>query len=111
MHRRSLGKLVEAAKAFYEKMPDAATMRASGFEPEDFEDDAFEVWPENWQAVELFTILETQWYVGLGGATGLNYLVALELIDRMKLDQTDADLLFADLRAMEKAALPMMNKG
>lgn len=92
-------------------MPDAASMRASGYEPEDFEGEEFEVWPENWLAVELFTMLETQWYSGFGGVTGLNYLVAFAMIDRMKLDQVEAEFLFADLRIMEQAALPEINKG
>jgi hypothetical protein len=89
-------------------MPDAASMRAAGYEPEDFEGEVFEVWPENWRALELFVMLETQWNVGFSGATGLNYLVALAVIDRMKLDQAEADFLFADLRVMERAALPEM---
>jgi len=89
-------------------MPDTASMRASGYEPEDFEGESVEVWPENWQAMELFTSLETQWCAGFGGVTGLNYLVAFAIIDRMKLDQIEADYLFADLQVMERSALKEM---
>lgn len=85
-----------------------------GFEPEDFEDDEYEVWPENWPAFNLFCRLQTQWHYASGGmgatATGLNYLVLLALMDRMNLDADEHDQLFSDVQTLERTALVEMNK-
>lgn len=86
-------------------------MRAGGYEPEDFENDVIEVWPENWPAVVLFSKMNTQWNTGFGGATGLNHLVLFAHLDRMKLNEEEANLMFDDIRHMEIAALEEMRKG
>ena len=85
-------------------------MRASGYEPEDFEGEEFEVWPENWPSFEFFCAMQTQWNIGMSGATGLNYLVAFAFLDRMKIDKSEADILFFDLQVMERAALQEMSE-
>lgn len=54
--------------------------------------------------------LPTQWYCGTGGRTGLNYLVVLEMIDRLELSKTDAKNMFEDIRHMEIEALSVMSK-
>lgn len=69
-----------------------------------------EVWPENWDAVTLFCRLGTQWRTNMGGAYGLDYNVALTLIDRLGLSATDADELFEDVRHLEKSALDVMRE-
>lgn len=72
----------------------------------------FAVWTENWEAVQLFTRLSTQWrYGGMGGVIGLDYAAveaAMRMI-RIKPDQRSA--LLEDLQVMEGAALGVMNKG
>ena len=68
------------------------------------------VFPENWAAVEIFEQLGTQWYVGAGGRTGLNYLTVFAMLDRSGLSKQDAEQMFDDLRVMEYAALDEMNK-
>jgi hypothetical protein len=70
-----------------------------------------EVWPENYGAVILFCRLGTQWRVGMGGATGLDYCVVLAMIDRLKLDADDAEEMFDDVRHLESAALNVMREG
>jgi hypothetical protein len=84
-------------------------MRASGYEPEDFEDEEFEVWPENWKAFSLFDSLQTQWNVGFSGATGLRYESAYRLIDRIAADDSEWQELFEDLQILERAALQQMS--
>ncbi|MBR7747461.1 DUF1799 domain-containing protein [Undibacterium baiyunense] len=69
------------------------------------------MWPENQAAFYLFAQLQTQWYVAAGGRTGLNHLVVLARIDRMKLSEEDAEQMFEDIWTMELAALEEMNKG
>jgi hypothetical protein len=41
----------------------------------------FEVWEENWLTLNLFFQLQTQWRVGMGGATGLDYSAIPVLFD------------------------------
>lgn len=87
-------------------------MEALGFDPEDFEADAVEVWPENWLAIDLFCTLGTQWRVGMSGPTGLDYTAALACIAALHDDLPPAERtdLFRDLRAMEAAALSELAK-
>jgi hypothetical protein len=67
-----------------------------------------EVWPENWQALQLFARLSTQWRVGMNGPGGLSYEAAYPLMDRLQLSQDELGQLFADLQVMEQAALTVM---
>lgn len=79
------------------------------FVPEDYVIDDVEVWPENWAAFRIFFDMQTQWRVGMGGATGLDYPVLFTLLDRRCVDQADWDELFGDIQHMEKAALKQMH--
>lgn len=79
-----------------------------GFREDDL--DFVEVWPENWPAFSLFTRVQTQWRLGPGGATGLDYLVVMRLLDRMSLSDTDYDLWLDDIRIMEGAAIEAMHQ-
>lgn len=87
-------------------------MRASGYEPEDFEDEEFEVWPENWPVFNLFFDVQTQWRVAMGGPIGLDYPAVFATMDRLYRDTGEAerDDLFRDLRVIERAALDEMGK-
>jgi hypothetical protein len=89
---------------------DIAKMRNLGLSPEDYAGDVVEVWPENERAYFLFIDLQTQWRVGMGGATGLDYLVLFAKLDRMKLTDEDASDLEQDIRAMEHEALRAMSE-
>lgn len=86
-------------------------MEASGFTSEDYETDPVEVWPENWQAVNLFSDLQTQWRVaGMGGFVGLDYNILFRKMDRMNLNADEYDQLESDIRVMEYEALSVMSK-
>lgn len=69
-----------------------------------------EVWPENEPAFGLFWRTRTQWRVGMGGPTGLDYSSVWRLIDRMRLPDGAADELFEDVQVMEEAALEAMQE-
>lgn len=88
-------------------------MRAAGYEPEDFEDEAFEYWPDNESAIRLFYAVQTQWRVGMGGPSGFDYTAVLATLDRLYRDHTDSerDELFASLRLMEREALEVFSRG
>lgn len=70
--------------------------------------DEFEVWPENWDAVVMWTRIQTQWRVGAGGAIGLDYSVLAWLFRMYEVE--DPRSLLEDLQVMEGAALVAMNK-
>ena len=68
-----------------------------------------EVWPDNHAAFILFNNLSTQWRVGMGGPTGLDYAAVYPLLDRAAKDQQEWDELFSDIKVMEGAALKQMS--
>lgn len=68
----------------------------------------FEVWQDNWPTLELFCRAGTQWRVtAMGNAAGLDY-VGLEAVARLSGFQLTPEV-FADIQAMERAALPVLN--
>lgn len=75
------------------------------------EDQGFELWPENTPMFNAFTCLSTQWRMiaGMGGVAyqGLEYQ-SIATVLRM-LDLPENRDTFNDLRAMELAALPVLN--
>lgn len=80
----------------------------SGLDPEDYALDPVDVWPANWEAFCLFADLETQWRVGIGGATGLDYTAVVSMMDLHEVPRERRRELLADLQVMEKAALKQM---
>ena len=70
---------------------------------------AIEVWPENWRVFVLFSRLQTQWSVGMSGATGLRYEAVYPLLDREAQGAEDWQQLFDDLQTLEGAALKQMS--
>lgn len=85
-------------------------MEQAGFLPEDYEGDEVEVWPENWPALQVFCRLQTQWRVGANGATGLDYAVLFDLLDRSGYAGPDWFQMLDDVSEMERAALKSMRK-
>ena len=63
----------------------------------------YEVWEENWEAVQMFLRLQTQWRVGMNGPLGLDY-VAAQWLFRLYAVKEPASLL-EDLQVMEAAVL------
>ena len=58
----------------------------------------------------MFCALQTQWSVGMGGATGLRYESAYPLIDRAAKTEEEGMDLFDDLQVLEGAALKQMSE-
>ena len=71
------------------------------------------MWQENFEALELFLALSTQWRIvaGFAGAsyTGLIYSEAIGLMRERGLNRNRRAELLDDLRVMERAALPALN--
>lgn len=88
----------------------SAEQIAELFPDEAHRDGAFAVWPENRRAVETFIAVATQWrWEGMtGNFFGLDY-PGVEAALRM-LRVKNHRRMFDDLRAMERAALEVLNK-
>ncbi len=77
-----------------------------GLEPEDFADEATEVWPDNWAAWTLFCRVSTQWRTGgMGGQIGLDYTPIFKVMDMDGLTGQAWHDTFEDLRVIESAVL------
>lgn len=85
-------------------------MAAFGLNEEDFEEQELMVWPDNWQAVILFTRLRTQWRVGFGGAVGLDYNVLYRMMGRLYSEPEAVELIESDIQVMELEALRTMSE-
>lgn len=72
------------------------------------------LWPENLEAFEIFCALESQWRLvaGLGavGYSGLIYSEATNLMCERGIARRRRLELLEDLRVMERAAMPILNK-
>lgn len=65
--------------------------------------EVFEVFPENWSAVQMFLRMGTQWRTGPRGVIGLDYR-ALEWLLSLY-PAADPQALLEDVQTMETAAL------
>lgn len=68
----------------------------------------FEVWPENWDAIDMWLRVQTQWRTSTGGAIGLDYSVLAWFFKMYAVE--DQRALLEDLQIMEGAALAVMNR-
>lgn len=74
-------------------------------------DDVFEIWDTNWDALQLFLLVGTQWRIlavaGMGGGSvirlGLDYS-GVDVVMRRRRILDENGQLFADLQVMEHAA-------
>lgn len=93
----------------YDSGPSDEELKALFLTREDVEDTSdFEVWPENWIPFLVFSEVSTQWRVGAGGATGLDYGPVKWVMGLMKVKKK-YEVLRA-IRTMESSALKTMNK-
>jgi hypothetical protein len=71
-------------------------------------DEGFQVWPENWPALQAFLAVQTQWAIGMNGPTGLDYTRVRAGLELAGVETTPA--LFQKLRILESAALAALSK-
>jgi hypothetical protein len=65
-----------------------------------------EVWPENWPVWCLFDRhMRSQWRIGPGGATGLDYNALFSLFDLLGLSTEERFEMLDDIGVLEDAAL------
>lgn len=77
---------------------------------EESDDDWFDVWPENWETVRLFALLDDSWRRnGISGRVeGMRWETA-ESVMRM-MDVADMKETFLGLKVMAVAAMPLLNR-
>lgn len=85
-------------------------MARIGLRLEDIEEPCVEVWPDNWDAVNVFRNMGTQWRFTMNGPIGLDYN-ALPLVYRMlAIPRKDWPGTFQNLRVLESEAIKVMNE-
>ncbi len=62
-----------------------------------------DIWPEHWEAVAAFGAMQTQWRIGMGGPTGLDYTALPVVMDMLEI--ADRRQAFDGLIVMERTAL------
>ncbi|MFI8394204.1 DUF1799 domain-containing protein [Pseudomonas sp. NPDC078863] len=70
----------------------------------------YEVWPDNWRAFLLFEAMSTQWRVGMGGATGLDYNALPPVASMLGMKRREIPEVFQDIRVMEAEAMLVMSE-
>ena len=75
------------------------------WEGEDTQDEDCAVWPDNWQTVEVFDALSTQWQGGFGGISGLRYEALPVVMRLMGIPKADRRDVFEDIRILEQETL------
>lgn len=88
-------------------MADAQAFGIVLSKPNEFQD--FEIWPENWSAVEMFLRCQTQWRTTMAGVCGLDY-TSVEWLFRLY-GVKDQLAVLESLQVMEAVAIKILNKG
>lgn len=71
------------------------------------------IWPDNWQTVQLFLLLQTQWRIAAGMVAnwiGLDYAAVHAAMLMLGIPRKDRGEVFSGLVVMERAALPLLNR-
>lgn len=63
------------------------------------------LWPEHQTALQIFGAVQTQWRVGMAGATGLDYTALPIVMELYQVAPADRRQVFDDVRVMEGEAL------
>lgn len=70
--------------------------------------EAMEVWPENWDALNVMIGMGTQWRIGHNGPTGLDYGALPFVMKMCGVPAADRNEAFALVRVMEAEALTQL---
>ena len=87
---------------------DLAALGLPGQASKSFEEEACSIWPCNWKTVQLFVAMGTQWRIGMGGPTGLDYATLPVVAESLRIKLTPAR--FDGVRVMEGEALRVMGE-
>ena len=89
---------------------DAQTMQLLGITADHLQQQPTEIelWPEHQTPFALFVAMLTQWRMGMAGPVGLDYAVLPWVADQLCISARKVREAFADVQAMERAALNIM---
>lgn len=85
--------------------PEEKELIAFGFRLGDYKSPEVEVWPENWQAIDLYSRNHTQMIVGAAGPVGLNYAWFQSCLDRQDIDAKEIGRIMGGIRVIEGIVL------
>ena len=68
------------------------------------------VWQENDLPFGVFAALQTQWRIGMGGPTGLDYAAVPVVMELYEVPAKDRRQVFDDIRVMESEALKVFSE-
>ena len=94
----------------YEKEADAHQAGLFGLNLEEIPVEIIEVWDINWDVFSIFHSMSTQWRVGMGGCTGLDYSAIPVVAKMMGFKNKDIQHMFPDIQVMENEALITMGE-
>lgn len=92
---------------------DVIAEQCAKMQPQTPEDD-FEVWPENWQCLNVFLALDSDWNISIGFESrhynGIHTQAIESAFNIFKIPHKQRIEYLAKLKAMQYAALPLLNK-
>lgn len=93
------------------RRPTADQLKGTGLKAKHYKEPQVDVWPQNWQAIQLYTANRSQWIQGPGGPTGLNYPWFMSELQRRGVDPEEIDSIMDGLRIVEDAVLEKVYEG
>lgn len=81
-----------------------------GLTEADYPDEVIGIFPENWQALDVFMSLSTQWRVGAAGPTGIDYNVLPPLFRMKGIPRKEWPDVLEAIQVMEDKALSIMHE-
>ncbi len=97
-------KLIDAARDWAELGQEADNLKALGLSDDDL-DIEIELWPDNALPMQVFMAMQTQWRIGMGGATGLDYSALPVVEDRLNVPKKRRAECFKGLQIIEREVL------
>lgn len=110
--RKPRKKLRRVARALYEgdATPDHEAIAALGLKLEDEAPQHIECWPDNWQPLQVFAALGTQWNVGPSGVIGLRYEAIAGTLQEFGVKKKARAAMRQSLRIMEDEVLQVFRE-
>jgi len=81
-----------------------------GLKLEELPPEEISVWDINWDSFILFNNLSTQWRIGMGGASGLDYNAIPTVAKLLGFKKKQVQDMFPDIQVMENEALITMGE-
>lgn len=94
----------------YENEATAQQAGLFGLSLDEIPPEIIEIWDINWPAFSVFHSMSTQWRVGMGGATGLDYATLPIVAKLIGYKNKEVQDMFPDIQVMENEALITMGE-